>query len=242
MNPLEEIINYLESRKAEILLKEQNSQLSEMLSDRINEVAYENIPDDNCVEKDGRIYVSEVDNESITWEAQGYIIRTYATLQNLINLLKSLEYTDFDPECLGATITINRRPAFSENTFHKVIIDSYADGLKEISGRAPYIRDLTEDEIKQYGSTEFYDYDLIDWENLDKPKINILKTKNQRWKEILKMLDDDEQSYNVKLFTDKDSMPEELDQSSLVIVNGVVTKCRWSDPEKTNLIVVKTDE
>jgi len=242
MNPLEEIINYLESRKAEILLKEQNSQLSEMLSDRINEVAYENIPDDNCVEKDGLTYVSEVDNESITWEAQGYIIRTYATLQNLINLLKSLEYTDFDPECLGATITINRRPTFCENTFHKVIIDSYADGLKEISGRAPYIRDLTEDEIKEYGSTEFYDYDLIDWENLDKPKINILKTRSQRRKEILKMLDDDEQSYNVKLFTDKDSMPEELDQSSLVIVNGVVTKCRWSDPEKTNLILVKTDE
>jgi hypothetical protein len=61
-------------------------------------------------------------------------------------------------------------------------------------------------------------------------------------KEILKMLDDDGQSYNVKLFTDKDSMPEELEQSSLVIVNGVVTKCRWSDPEKTNLILVKTDE
>ena len=52
MNPLEEIINYLESRKAEILLKEQNSELSERLSDRINEVAYDNIPDDECVEKD----------------------------------------------------------------------------------------------------------------------------------------------------------------------------------------------
>ena len=68
MNPLEEIINYLESRKAEILLKEQNSELSERLSDRINEVAYDNIPDDECVEKDGRIYVSEVDNESINVE------------------------------------------------------------------------------------------------------------------------------------------------------------------------------
>jgi len=242
MNPLEEIINYLESRKAEILLKEQNSELSERLSDRINEVAYDNIPDDECVEKDGRIYVSEVDNESITWEAQGYIIRTYVRLQNLINLLKSLRYDDFDPEYLGATITINRRPTFCGETFHKVIIDSYADGLKEISGRAPYIRDLTKDEIEECGTTTLCDYDLIDWENLDKPKINIIKTKSQRRKEILKMLDNDEQSYNVKLLTDKDSIPEELDQSSLVIVNGVVTKCRWSDPKKTNLILVKTDE
>ena len=162
-NPLEYIINKLEERKAEILLEMQYNYFDDDFTCRQGEICYDHICEDDIIEKEGKLYYHEIDHETITWEAQDYILRTYQKFQNLINFLKQLEWNDFDSE-MGAILTIERNliPVAS----HKTVIHGYHNGdrcVREVSGESPHSTDDNEVE-------RCFDMNSIDWKNLAKPK------------------------------------------------------------------------
>lgn len=160
-NPLEYMIRLIEEQKAEILLKLQHDYLDMDFTDRVPWVCYEDVPEEDIIEKDDKLYYHSINFSDVTSEAQDYNLRTYQKLQNFINFLKKLKWEDFDTD-VGSLITIER--SLTPCQAFELIIKRFDESKREILGEPPHCT---------YESTEYqevYDMEKIDWDSLDKPK------------------------------------------------------------------------
>jgi hypothetical protein len=133
MNPLEHILKFLQTKKAELVLQEQSDQFLFELNQTLTERDELETPITNTVQEKGA--------------------SAYQQVTNLLNFLKELEWDDFHCELKDTRITIDRsRKGHNiegnyQSGFELCIID-YDGKQREYVGKAYYQLGLSEDGIE----------------------------------------------------------------------------------------------
>ena len=163
MNPLEHTLKFLESKKAELVLEQQIEDLENNFEDTQCHRAYESLPTENIIDIGDKRFFHEIDHQAVTHEAKRYCANSYQKVTNLINLLKQLKWSDFDEECVGAFITIDRSVE-SGRWPHRLKVIPYHGEAKTFIGAPFYER---EPELENNYESFYRNDDFLE---LDKPQ------------------------------------------------------------------------
>ena len=144
MNPLERILWYLESKKAEFVLEQQQDWFGEWFEANMNESIFEDVPEEHTVKVGDKHYYRSVNSNNAYLSATSAIEDQYQMMTNFINFLRKLEWDDFEPYYFPVHITIDRSQ-YQREGFELTVKESSKEKKDYVGKRDPELLDGDDD-------------------------------------------------------------------------------------------------